>query len=197
MWVRVPPPAPKNQGLPQGGLGFLHIGARGLEPEGAWKHAGGMFQPEVACAAAQVESHHRHQKTKASRMGSLGFLHIGVRGLEPESAWKHAGGMFQPEVACAAAQVESHHRHQKTKASAGWEPWFFAYSGDDARVLLGGEAGQKRPALIDHALYGLDLTGCELTELADAADKLFDRYRRGIAAEGKPAVCTLPEREHV
>ena len=34
---------------------------KGLEPEGAWKRAGGTFQPEAAFAAAKVESHHRHR----------------------------------------------------------------------------------------------------------------------------------------
>ena len=59
VWVRVPPPAPmKMRG--QGPLFFIGNKNRGLEPEGAWRHAGGMSQPEVACAAAQVESHHRH-----------------------------------------------------------------------------------------------------------------------------------------
>ena len=29
---------------------------RGFEPEGTWQHAGGMLQPEVASAAAEVES---------------------------------------------------------------------------------------------------------------------------------------------
>ena len=28
----------------------------GFEPEGTWQHAGGMLQPEVASAAAEVES---------------------------------------------------------------------------------------------------------------------------------------------
>ena len=39
---------------PEGVAVFLHLG--GFEPEGSWQHAGGMLQPEVACAAAQVES---------------------------------------------------------------------------------------------------------------------------------------------
>ena len=30
-------------------------GSRGVEPEGAWKRAGGTFQPEAAFAAAKVE----------------------------------------------------------------------------------------------------------------------------------------------
>ena len=42
-------------------------------------------------------------------MGVLLFLLL--EGLEPEGAWKRAGGTFQPEVAFAAAKVESHHRH--------------------------------------------------------------------------------------
>ena len=58
VWVRVPPPAPR--------IAALHWECcysyclKGLEPEGAWKRAGGTFQPEAAFAAAKVESHHRH-----------------------------------------------------------------------------------------------------------------------------------------
>ncbi len=74
----------------------MHIRARGLEPEGAWKHAGGMFQPEVACAAAQVESHHRHQKSKASRRGPWIFAYL-VKMADPEKP-DFACSLYIPEV---------------------------------------------------------------------------------------------------
>ncbi len=44
---------------------------RGLEPEGSWQGAGGALQPEAASAAAEVESHHRHQTNKIRTRSSL------------------------------------------------------------------------------------------------------------------------------
>ena len=77
---------------------------KGFEPEGAWQGAGGALQPEVASAAAEVESHPVRQKETPGLFGCF-FLD---RGFEPEGTWQGAGGALQPEVASAAAEVESH-----------------------------------------------------------------------------------------
>ena len=53
----------------------------GFEPEGSWKRAGGTFQPEVDCAAAQVKSLLlRHEKS----LTTGGRFFVAIVGFEPE-----------------------------------------------------------------------------------------------------------------
>ena len=51
---RIPYGVPENA-IPRRGVAFFAFSG-GFEPEGTWQGAGGALQPEVACAAAQVES---------------------------------------------------------------------------------------------------------------------------------------------
>jgi len=77
----------------------------GVEPEGSWQGAGGALQPEVASAAAEVDSRTLLQKQKPSVRTAFVF---GIQvGIEPEGSWQGAGGALQPEVASAAAEVDS------------------------------------------------------------------------------------------
>ena len=46
----------------------------GFEPEGTWQHAGGMLQPEVASAAAEVESLRLDQKCLMSEQRKQPFI---------------------------------------------------------------------------------------------------------------------------
>ena len=54
--VRLPYPAPNKRAVRQDGPFVWRLLFAGVEPEGAWRHAGGMSQPEVASAAAEVDS---------------------------------------------------------------------------------------------------------------------------------------------
>ena len=57
--VQVPPRAPEQHSRPDGRLCCFER-PQGLEPEGAWRHAGGMPQPEAARPAGRVKSRLAH-----------------------------------------------------------------------------------------------------------------------------------------
>ena len=115
------------------------------------------------------ESHHRHQK-KAAPCGSLSF---GIWGLEPEGSWQGAGGALQPEVACAAAQVESHHRHHRSREAA--KPLCFFYC-RDSLFIFSPVVPVGQPDLAEdiagHRIH-LEIGEIDDLELLSAAELLF------------------------
>ncbi len=99
VWVRVPPPAPRQKNS-------ASLRSRGLR------------KSRENCVSAESFF---LSETELSWGSSVSVMENGSdlscpflvtdKGLEPEGTWRHAGGMSQPEVACPAGQVESHHRH--------------------------------------------------------------------------------------
>ena len=63
-------------------MSALLFAMSGFEPEGTWRHAGGMSQPEVACPAGQIETRTlRHEKAVICLPNHCFFNEVAPAGL--------------------------------------------------------------------------------------------------------------------